>query len=360
MSHKLTARVLLCLAAILVLGTGRAGADNRASIIQQTGKDLYVAGRDVAVESRIEGDLTATGISVVVSPDTEIGGNAWIASRRAALQGVVRGNLDLRVQDALINGLIEGDVSFVGMKLSLGPEAVIEGDLSYLAGHDAEIDAAAQIKGTISQQMMGFGGQINKPGVDVPGEDELGGSDPAPPIWDGREGWPRHGWYFEDHRRFWPGYGLSASGAVILGFLAALISFVAPSWTRAVQRVMDKAPAASFLMGVAWLIAVPFAAVVMALTVVGLPLAVFLLGLYALGFLAGLIAAILVIGGWIVGLFGQRVRPDGGPRILVVVLGVLVLWGAVSLPWAGGLAWALIVTGGVGALLMAGRERFKL
>jgi hypothetical protein len=51
---------------------------------------------------------------------------------------------------ATINGHATDDVVVIGGRLRLGPTAVVDGDV-FTAGHDAEIDPGAQVKGKIDQ-----------------------------------------------------------------------------------------------------------------------------------------------------------------------------------------------------------------
>ena len=353
--------------AVLVSG-GAALAANQATIVQQTGDDVFLGGRDVSANSRIKGDLTATGVSIVVGPSSDIGGDVWVAGKRAAVMGRIGGNLDMRVQEGLINGRVEGDVSFVGQQLSLGPEAVIEGTLSYVAPQDADIDRDAQVLGDISQQALGLGGRVPLEEGDENGEaEEDGDPDAGETSLDERSQWHgRHedrGWFAFRHGDHMPYAGhlnLSVTGAVFLGFLAAIASFAAPGWMRMAQRMMDEAPASAFLAGFGWLFAVPIFAALSAVTVIGMPFAMLVLVMFAFSIVIGSVTAVVVIGGWIVGLFGRRVRPDGSPRILISVLGALVFWGGVSLPLLGGLFWLIAVAGGIGAFLLAGRQRYEL
>lgn len=336
------------------LASGRAAAGNQASIVQQTGKDLFVAGRDVSIDSRIQGDLTATAVSVTISPDSKIGGDAWIAGKRVAVQGEIGGNLDLRAQEALINGHIKGSVSFAGEKLSLGPEAVIDGDLSYLAASDADVDPAARIGGEIDQQFMGYGGRVDAP--PAPREDGV-----PPSAEDGNGGlhsWQRHQEWRYERGMYTPGYRMSVPGAILLGILAGLISFGAPEWARSVQRAIAEAPAGVFLFGIGWLVGVPIAVIVTALSVIGIPLAFLLLAAYVAMIVAALVAAILIVGGWVVERFRKPEPPDTRPNIMVAVVGVILLWVAVSVPLIGGILWLVAVTGGAGAILMSGRRRY--
>jgi hypothetical protein len=144
----------------------------------------------------------------------------------------------------------------------------------------------------------------------------------------------------------WIGFGLST---VLAGLLLAAI---ASRQVREAEQLISRDPLMTFVVGFIGVIAIPVAAVLLLVTVVGAPfgLAVLFGALPILGYAGYLVAAIWV-GEWIVRSFGSGSRPER--PYLAAVIGVVTLGLVGLVPFLG-----LIVTVasllGFGALIRLG------
>ncbi len=87
----------------------------------------------------------------------------------------VTGNLAIAVQSATINGRVEGDIDFVGQELTIGPEAVVTGDVRVRFGQ------TVTVFGTVEGEISGMYQTLRQnqlpaapdPGTDPPPANEV-------------------------------------------------------------------------------------------------------------------------------------------------------------------------------------------
>lgn len=331
------ALVLMCLwSGASSAGEGSTGSFAKDGVRWTSGDELYLAGREVIVSEDVKGSVTATGDTLLIPGSTQIGGNAWLAGRNIAVSGNVGKNLELRGADAIVNGTVKGDVLFYGGKLTLGPDANVGGSVRYYSTTPAEIDGAARVGARVESHVL------------ASGNDDPEGKTLQPQ--------PRPLESFTERDLVWliPGYGLSIAGATLLGILAIIVVVVLPGSATRLYEVAEEAPALTLLIGALWLFALPILAIVAAVTIIGIPVALLLLLLWPIGIIFGLLAAVLMIGGYAV----EVVSPGAGLRtkgIVAAVAGTFLLWFGMVLPIVGGVVWFIATIAGIGALALSGR-----
>ncbi len=300
----------------------------------QVGSSLYLAGHDYNVTRKIRGSLTATGETIFISHETTVAKDAWIAGRHVAVEGTINGDLSIRSQDALINGVVKGNVSFYGVHLAFGPDARVNGDVDYFAGLPAEIDAGAKIKGAVKSSVL---------------RSTPFASDVLPT--------PDYGSRFTERERWSSAdYNLSWWGTVWFGIAAGLIVALWPTASARLVDGVNRQAFAALMLGFLWLVASPILAVVAAFTIIGLPLAFIILLLWPLSILAGIVAVILTIGGMV----DRRltfVDASLMRRLAGVIVAAFLLRLFVGLPGIGSLIGYAAVAFGIGAMALVGRSR---
>jgi len=275
-------------------------------------QDLYAAGGKVEFEGSLARNARIAGGSVSMSPNARVNGNASLAGGRVEMLGAIGGYLQAAGGRVFIDGRVDGDVEAAAGELELGPQARIGGKLRYRGGAPLKQDAAAQVQGGIER-------------LEVPARRRAERS--AAPAAYG----------------FWT-LGLMLMAAVLV---AALPDFFA--------RVVDAARARfgwALLAGFVALATIPAAALVLLVTVIGIPLAGLTVLLYLALLLLGYVAAGIVLGDaalrrWLAGRAAQR-----GWRALAAALGVLVIGLLALIPWLGALIAFLALLAGMGALLL--------
>jgi len=129
--------------------------------------------------------------------------------------------------------------------------------------------------------------------------------------------------------------------------LAAIIAALFPVQVRRIADALHRSPGESILAGVVLWILLPLLAVVLALSIVGIPLVVFLPFAMMLLSLAGFTGASQLLGDRILGGFEQR-----HSTALEAVVGAALLGVLAFIPGLGWLAIFLAVTWGTGAVLL--------
>jgi cytoskeletal protein CcmA (bactofilin family) len=280
-------------------------------------EDVYVAGGDVIVNGHVDGNLRVAGGEVQVDTDGHIGGNASVAGGEVTIGGRIDGDLRAAGGSVLLNGLVTGDVRAVGGEVKLGPNARINGKLTYSAERELERDAAAEVTGGVE-----------------------------------RTDWPEKssGVHLGGGHWIWTG-GLIATALLALALV--------PGFAARVTDTVHDRFGLSMLIGLAALIVVPIAAFFLAITIVGLPVALIVLCSYPILLVLGYVFGLISLGD--IGL--QRTRPitvnDKAPRMLAAIVAILLVAVLGRIPVIGGLVTLAVLVLGIGALLrqFSGRPR---
>ncbi len=254
---------------------------------------------------------------VVVSGDVTVPrghtvDGVFVVSGNVRVAGRVDGDVVLLSGDALVNGKIDGDLITFGGQARLLPRAFVSGDVRY-ADERPVVAGSAIVRGDVNEQ------------------DGFDSFDLLP---------------FVGAFLFWLGIGLSMAA------LGALLLLVAPRAAEAVYERSRERRGPLIAIGFAVAIALPVAAAIAAVTLVGLPLAfVILLALLPLAAVAYCASA------WVL---GRRMVGSSRNRILTFLAGLAVLRAAALVPVLGfliGLAAVVFGLGLLGAAIGAARDR---
>jgi cytoskeletal protein CcmA (bactofilin family) len=295
-----------------------AAAGGRVEVSSTIDQDLYAAGGEVEVDGTIRGSARLAGGQVLLGPSSHVGKGVSLGAGRAVLEGSIGGYLQGGAGELTINGTIEGDVDVGTGELVIGPQARIAGQLRYRSPEEAQIDPAAEITGGIDYVMadddwIHYGPESVRPIARV-----------ARSIW--------------------------LAGAALLGVLAML---AAPAFTARSGRLARTELGLVTVVGFAFLVTVPAAAVMTMITVIGIPLGIALLLGYTVAIFLGWLFAVVALGDGALG----RFKPDGlarpGPRIVAFLLAFVVVVLLGRLPWVGGLVSLAVLVIGTGAFVLA-------
>jgi hypothetical protein len=103
------------------------------------------------------------------------------------------------------------------------------------------------------------------------------------------------------------------------------------------------------------MILIPLICMLLAITIIGIPLAIVLFALYCVALLLSGVFVSYLIGGW---LLRRLNRPETSPYARLAA-GALVLAFFASLPWVGGVVQLLVLIIGFGALILEGRDSWR-
>src|SRR3989338_844355 len=116
------------------------------TVTAEIGDDVRIGGGNIILSGKIGNDVVVGGGQTTVS-GAGVGGDVLWAGGSLRVDAPIGGGMQLAGGEVFINSHVRGNVSFKGQKLTLGKDAVIDGDLNYSAQSEATIEAGAVVKG---------------------------------------------------------------------------------------------------------------------------------------------------------------------------------------------------------------------
>ena len=301
------------------------------------GEDVYLAGGDIEIDGAIESDLFAGGATVDVlagigddmfvsggtvrqHPGSSVAGDAFVAGGTVDLDGSIAGNLHVGARSFTLTGTVSGDVTAEAGSITIAPGARIGGSLTYSATNNADISASA-VAGAITEVAPSERGVF-----DIAVDRGTAG----------------------------------LSTVIALTIMAALLHLIAPGFVTGAVDALSERPLPSFGWGIAAILATPVAIVLLAITLIGIPLAI----------LAGLTLGVLAVIGSVIAAYwvGMRARsftsaslqdPEFWGRVIWTLVGFIVLTAAEWVPIVGGFAVAVLYMVALGATVTTLWRRFR-
>lgn len=103
------------------------------------GEDAYAAGATVTLTGTIAKDLSAAGVTVRLEQEARVGGNARLAGGTVAVNAPIQGALTVTGRDVILNGPVAGDTRVFARTLRFGPDARIDGRLTYTTPEEVSV-----------------------------------------------------------------------------------------------------------------------------------------------------------------------------------------------------------------------------
>jgi cytoskeletal protein CcmA (bactofilin family) len=268
------------------------------------GGSLNGSSFDLTVAGTVGSDVFYSAGSVVISETGTVQRDAITFAGTSRVHGSVARDVRGRSIRTTVDGDVDGDLDVAVQSLSVGPTAVIGGDILYRSAADADISPGATIDGTITKL-------------------------------------PAQGNFL---------YGLILSVANVVGFLGFVVAGLVVFWllrgtsARAVGVILTR-PFASLGAGIVAVIALPLLIGLLAITLVGIPVAVVLLAIGVAAFIIGPVPAVTALGNRIL------VRRGGlfGALIVGAVVWRLGIW---LIPYVGVVMYVLGLVWGIGGWVM--------
>lgn len=113
----------------------------------KVGNTVRAAGGNITIDNAITRDLVVSGGSVVVNKNAQIGGDVAFSGGTLVLDGPVKGNVLISGGQVTLNGPIDGNVQGEIGSLTLGPNARINGNLTYSSERKASVSNGAVVSG---------------------------------------------------------------------------------------------------------------------------------------------------------------------------------------------------------------------
>ena len=123
------------------------------TVIADIGDDARIGGGNILLKGKVGNDVLIGGGQTQISGGG-VGGDVLWGGGALQVTAPVGGNMRLSGGEVVINSRVRGNVEFKGGKLTLGKDAIIEGNLDYTAQSEAVLETGAVVRGktTFEQQ----------------------------------------------------------------------------------------------------------------------------------------------------------------------------------------------------------------
>lgn len=278
-------------------------------VSEPTNGTLAAVGGKVSVDAPVQGSLRAAGGKVDVN--APVAGDASIAAGNVVVKGPIAGNLHAAGGHVTIDTSVGGDASVGAGSLTLGPNARITGKLKFRGGELKQDDAA-----TIT------GGIVHNRGHEARTRTHV----------------HRHG----DDRPLINDVAWTLGLAV----LAALLAGALPGPTQQLTAELRARPWHAPLLGFLALTAIPLAAILLMITIIGIPIALLTIALYVAVLVVGYVWLAVVLGGLLLERFKPETAAVVAWRVGAAALTVIVIALLVRVPFLGGfIKFAALIVG---------------
>lgn len=276
------------------------------------GNNARIAGGNITIDGPVTNDLVIAGGSVNLTRNASIGGDLVFAGGTLTVDGPVAGNITIHGGDAVLNSTVGGNTQAGEIeKLTLGPNAVINGNLTYRSPQRAQIAQGAAIQGRNDYRLSD----------ESRGDDNLSGLLPVATL-----------------------YKLITDIIVSL----ILVYFFRRAFTYFVRSIKDE-PIRNGVIGFAWFFLAPIAAGIL-LLLLWLGITSFLF--YALTWIIALYIMKIFLGWIIMYWWKSNKKEDYILDWRAAVIGPIVLFLLALIPILGWLTIAILFFMSLGALIV--------
>ena len=301
--------------------------DVRAAV----GDDLRVAAGSVIIESTVGGELLASAGSITLTSTARVANTASLFAGSVTIDGKIDGPLKVYAQKIVLNGEVIGDAHLAGEQIELGPTAKIGGALSYASAAGLKQASGASIGGATTREARSADRDGDHRGDRRGDRDgdwhmQMGGTGP---------GWL--GWVF---------------GFVALLAFAAVFVLVFPVFAARAPDTLKKSPWLALAVGFGALVAVPLLAVLLFITLLGIPLGIAVMALYPALLMTGYVVGVLFIARR-----AQTALGKGAPGSFAMTIGyfslaLLLVLLVAMIPFIGALVSAVVMLLGLGGVVL--------
>jgi cytoskeletal protein CcmA (bactofilin family) len=305
--------------------------------------DLFAFARRVTVRGTVRGDIISGAQTVEV--DGMVGGNIFSWAQSVAVRGPVEGNVYEFGQTVDVSGSshVKGNAAMFGSVVTLdgtvgrdlrafGDTVDVRGDVArnfVSAARRINLLPGARVGGDLRARVQNKDALSIADGATVAGKTEVRLPEPRP------SKYGRFSFYL------WEAIWLAA--AFITGLVLFWLFPLLRQTTFETLGALLKAGGIGFIACVA----IPIAAIIIAITMIGLPIGLLALATWLLGLYLAKIVLAAFLGSALL-----RKQDETAPFPMSLLLGLVLIFVAVNLPYIGGVINVLLTLVGFGSLLM--------
>ncbi|MEK7540450.1 MAG: polymer-forming cytoskeletal protein [Patescibacteria group bacterium] len=294
-------------------------AGNEVQILDVVNGSVRAAGNTVTIDSEIMGNVMAVGSTVIITKNAIVHGYVNAYGATIIIDGKVDKNVDVRGDQMSVNGILGGESYFEGSWLDFGASSLIDAPTTVRLSNAPVFQVGSQ-----GQDLTTFI-QLTQPAREADDSRFTAGD------------------FF-----MWLMWSLFkyASFLLITIVLIAVFPSVVNNTTQAMHQKMGK----TWGWGALAFLIMPSALVVVALTVIGLPLSLLASVVYVISLVLAEILTAVLVGRWLLKTPESKVTK--GQLIGAAALGLALGTVVVSIPFLGGLVKMAAMMYGFGGILV--------
>ncbi len=296
------------------------------SVSTDTRADLYAFGAMVAIKAKTAEDLTVAGFAVRTEATSDTLGNARLLGNTVTIEGPVQGALSVFGREVILNAPIAGDARITAHTITFGPDAVIEGVLTYSTEQEISVPERVAPAARVRFERLEAGATWEEMAEN----------------WDVRD-WPV----------------LPTAASLVGGFVVSVLFFVAlgalmlglaPNRVEALRAEISDAPGRSVLLGVVGLSILFGLVPITGMTVIGLPFVPIVLLAIVVAWILGYALGVYAIAMRLWAAFGGADDPSKLSRLVILAAAIAVVAVLNFIPFVGWVANYTLVLLGIGAI----------
>lgn len=289
---------------------------------------VRAAGNSININGAVARNVMAFGATVNIGTDATVGWDMLLAGATGEIRGKIGGDLHGAAANVIITGTIgknvrlklneqtRGKMKNIGFKksspITITKDAVINGDVIYTAGNEGTIAQGATITGEITH---------NLPKV-KPSKKYLA-----------------MGWAW--------GRLYSIFSALVIGLV--LISLWREQIIKLTDKMLDKiGPSIGWGMVVMFL--TPIIAILLIITIIGIPLAAILTGVWLIALFLSKIMVGILVGRNLMKKFREKKKES---LIWAMIIGIVLSWIIFSIPFIGWILTLIAIWWGLGGIWLS-------
>lgn len=332
--------------------------------------NLYAAGSNLTIEGKVAGDVICAGQSINLSG--EVAGDVICAGQSFDIRGQIGGNLRLIGESINFSGQVARNAMILGATIVTAASSTIGWDLLALGD-------SFQLRGDIGRDLSGLAGKAvlagkigknvnlnlgpknaNQPILTIAGTAKISGdvnytadkdavietgaaingktTRNLPPVVVKKPNFFNFSW--------WWGNLIAVFSALIIGLV--LISFWRESIIKVTDLMLNKA-GASLAWGLLVLLLTPIIAIILLVTIIGIPLSLILTAVWLISLYLSKILVGILVGRGLLNNFWLKQKDS---LILAMVIGIVIAYLIFALPFIGKIMALLAVLWGLGGILL--------
>jgi hypothetical protein len=283
----------------------------RVSLTAPAADDVRMAGREVVVTAALDGDLTVAGGDVAIGRDARVAGRTWVTGGTIRADGVFERDVHLLGRDVVVGGEVRQPLRITAESLRILASANLLAAVTYRGPAEARVEHGARLAVPLAYERI-----------------------PAAEARQAREARGSSFVLFLLH--------MSVAGLLFL--------WLVPRVSTGAARTLRAEPGRSALTGFVLLVTVPVAALLLVVSLLGLPVGLALAALYFVALLLAMLIAAYAVGEIEWRLMKRPPITARSHEALVLVAGVATLAVLRAVPVVGGFVVFAAVLFGLGSL----------